>query len=155
MIKNLSCIFSEEGILTKSSGLPVNKKGALCIAPDTDRELLSLYADLTARLGVELAGFQPPLTSARTADALRLSLDSSVETGACQLRLAGGGVELAASSLEDLRRGTEYMTVLYPLDGKGGSLEAMAGIGKLTSVIIDTASLTTVSYTHLTLPTIA
>ena len=66
MIKNLSCIFSEEGILTKSSGLPVNKKGALCIAPDTDRELLSLYADLTARLGVELAGFQPPLTSART-----------------------------------------------------------------------------------------
>lgn len=142
MIKNLSCIFSEEGILTKSSGLPVNKKGALCIAPDTDRELLSLYADLTARLGVELAGFQPPLTSARTADALRLSLDSSVETGACQLRLAGGGVELAASSLEDLRRGTEYMTVLYPLDGKGGSLEAMAGIGKLTSVIIDTASLT-------------
>lgn len=53
---------------------------------DTDRELLSLYADLTARLGVELAGFQPPLTSARTADALRLSLDSSVETGACQLR---------------------------------------------------------------------
>ena len=65
-----------------------------------------------------------------------------METGACQLRQAGGGVELAASSQEDLRRGTEYMTVLYPLDGKGGSLEAMAGIGKLTSVIIDTASLT-------------
>ena len=57
MIKNLSCIFSEEGILTKSSGLPVNKKGALFFAPDTDRVLLSLYAYLTVRLVVELAGF--------------------------------------------------------------------------------------------------
>ena len=142
MINDLTCIFSEKGILDKMSGLTVNKRGALCVFPDTGRELLGLYADLTSRLGVELTGFRPPLTSAREADALRLSLDSSVETGGCQLRLAGGGVELAASSIEDLRRGTEYMTVLYPLDGKGGTLEDLDGIEALSAVTIDTETLT-------------
>ncbi len=119
--------------------MTLNRRGVLCVPQDASPELLRLYVDLTARLGVEISGFEPPVSGNSAEDALRLLLVPDMPAGSSVLRLKDGGASLEAGTLKDLARGTEYLICVYPFDGCGGDLREYSAA--ITSLTVDSRTL--------------
>lgn len=131
MINSLSNIFSEYGLLKKSKGVTLNRKEILCVDKDISPELLRLYVNLTSRLGVEISGFEPPLSGEKYEDAIRLTMRADVPAGTCVLTLSEGGIQLSASSISDMDRGVEFLTTIYPFDDNGRDLRDIENINQI------------------------
>ncbi len=126
MLQCLSDIFSGQGLVRVREGIPVTIKRIFCVNEETTGEILRLYVDIAARLGVEAAGMELPVTGDQAEDALTARLCREVKEGFCELRLEEGGVCLCASSGADLKRGAEYLVTCYPWDGRGRTIRQLA-----------------------------
>lgn len=148
----LSKIFTDEGLLQIKDGLTVNKPGIFRIETEMKPEILRMFVNLTARLGVELAAFEFPLTGTEARDAVSIRICRNVPQGQCQITLERGGIGVRGSSIEDLSAGVAYLVGGYPAFGGGQSLDGYLkeeGLQCIISMTVDTKTRSLKNFTAL------
>lgn len=141
MIKSLSNVFTDSPMVRTEEGLAVNKPGIFNFPLNAGPEILKAFADLTSRLGVELAGMRTPLTGTEAEDAFSVKICSAEEEGRCSVELKDGGILICGRDSDALNSGIEYLVTAYPYTAEGKTLAEIAGDGRTIEYIeIDTAS---------------
>ncbi|MBR2560448.1 MAG: hypothetical protein IKE37_08510, partial [Firmicutes bacterium] len=102
-MKDFKDLFTSEGLLEKMAGVWVNKEGIFNYSPDDGPEMLRHFADLTSRLGLEIAGLKLPLIGSRRENAITLKIDASA-SGGPRAEISGGGLLISAPDLAGLDR---------------------------------------------------
>ena len=102
-MKDFKDLFTSEGLLEKMAGVWVNKEGIFNYSPDDGPEMLRHFADLTSRLGLEIAGLKLPLIGSRRENAITLKIDASA-SGGPHAEISGGGLLISAPDHAGLDR---------------------------------------------------
>ncbi|MCD2491158.1 M14 family metallopeptidase [Lacrimispora sp. NSJ-141] len=120
-MKCLCELYTEQGLLEKSSGLLINRPGIFCLE---NREQERLFVNLAARIGVECSGMKRPVCKSEPELAVRLSRNQELGAGNGRILLSCGGVLAEAGSQRDLESLTEYLVCRFP-EAPGGNVRRL------------------------------
>ena len=80
-MKDIKDLFTSEGLLEKKAGVWVNKAGIFNFSPADGPDMLRHFADLTSRLGMEIAGLKEPLIGTSRENAVTMEIVPDLADG--------------------------------------------------------------------------